>query len=192
MTEKQSESITKPLGYLPQILDPCCGGRMFYYEKRDPRVLYSDIRYEEHVLCDGRVFTVSPDSIADFRGLPHPDDSFHLVVFDPPHLERCGPRSWQRKKYGKLTKGTWREDLAAGFSECWRVLKPGGTLFSNGLKRKSACTKSWRAFRNARFLGTRPRRISKRIGWYFTRLRLKNGTSAGGPPCMLIFLPRPC
>lgn len=126
--EKQSESITKPLGYLPQILDPCCGGRMFYYEKRDPRVLYSDIRYEEHVLCDGRVFTVSPDSIADFRGLPHPDDSFHLVVFDPPHLERCGPRSWQRKKYGKLTKGTWREDLAAGFSECWRVLKPGGTL----------------------------------------------------------------
>lgn len=113
---------------LPQILDPCCGGRMFYFDKQDQRVLCSDIRREEHVLCDGRVFTVSPDSIADYRALPHPDESFHLVVFDPPHLERCGPQSWQGKKYGKLTKGTWSEDLAAGFSECWRVLTQGGTL----------------------------------------------------------------
>ena len=113
---------------LPQILDPCCGGRMFYFDKQDQRVLCSDIRREEHVLCDGRVFTISPDSIADYRALPHPDESFHLVVFDPPHLERCGPQSWQGKKYGKLTKGTWSEDLAAGFSECWRVLTPGGTL----------------------------------------------------------------
>lgn len=23
---------------LPQILDPCCGGRMFYFDKHDPRI----------------------------------------------------------------------------------------------------------------------------------------------------------
>lgn len=113
---------------LPQILDPCCGGRMFYFDKHDPRILCCDIRREEHVLCDDRIFTVCPGTVADFRALPHADASFHLVVFDPPHLERCGPQSWQRKKYGKLTKGAWRDDLSAGFKECWRVLKPGGTL----------------------------------------------------------------
>ena len=113
---------------IPQILDPCCGGRMFYFTKQDHRVLYSDIRCEKHILCDGREFCVSPDSIADFRVLPYRSEMFYLVVFDPPHLERCGPRSWNGKKYGRLDKCTWRDDLSTGFSECWRVLKPGGTL----------------------------------------------------------------
>ena len=30
--------------------------------------------------------------------------------------------------YGSLDKDTWKEDLAAGFKECFRVLKPHGTL----------------------------------------------------------------
>lgn len=30
-------------------------------------------------------------------------------------------------KYGVLSE-TWRDDLRAGFSECFRVLKPHGTL----------------------------------------------------------------
>ena len=111
----------------PPIFDPCCGGRMCYFDKHDSRVLFSDIRRETHTLCDGRVFAVSPDAIADFRNLPYPDAVFSLVLFDPPHLERCGPKSWQAKKYGKLGK-TWRDDLSAGFGECWRVLKPAGTL----------------------------------------------------------------
>ena len=49
------------------------------------------------------------------------------MVFDPPHLERCGKTSWTRAKYGALFP-TWRDDLAAGFSEGMRVLKPGGVL----------------------------------------------------------------
>jgi ubiquinone/menaquinone biosynthesis C-methylase UbiE len=32
------------------------------------------------------------------------------------------------KKYGKLDKETWKEDLKKGFSECFRILKPNGTL----------------------------------------------------------------
>jgi len=63
----------------------------------------------------------------DFRALPYPDSTFHLVAFDPPHLLRAGPRSWLAAKYGKL--GTdWRDDLGKGFAECFRVLKPNGTL----------------------------------------------------------------
>lgn len=36
------------------ILDVCCGGRMFYFDKNDPRVLFQDIREESMTLCDGR------------------------------------------------------------------------------------------------------------------------------------------
>lgn len=50
---------------------------MFYFDKQNPLVLYSDIRREEHVLCDGRVFRISPDTVADFRALPHADEKFH-------------------------------------------------------------------------------------------------------------------
>ena len=63
----------------------------------------------------------------DFRDLPFPDDSFRLVAFDPPHLERAGPRSWLAAKYGRLSND-WRDDLRAGFSECFRVLEVGGVL----------------------------------------------------------------
>lgn len=112
----------------PPVLDPCCGGRMFYYDKTDPRVLFADIRQEKHILCDGRIFTVSPDTIADFRALPYADETFYLIVFDPPHLKICGPQSWQGKKYGKFSRDTWRDDLAKGFDECWRVLRTNGTL----------------------------------------------------------------
>ncbi|MBF7954530.1 class I SAM-dependent methyltransferase [Rahnella victoriana] len=110
------------------ILDMCCGSRMFWLDKQDERVVFSDVRSEEHTLCDGRQLLISPDVIADFRQLPFDDNSFAQVVFDPPHLERAGEKSWMRKKYGALDKATWREDIAAGFREAFRVLRPHGTL----------------------------------------------------------------
>ncbi len=61
--------------------------------------------------------------LMDFRALPEPDDSFRLVAFDPPHLERAGPRSWLAAKHGKLS-----DDLRQGFAECFRVLEPEGVL----------------------------------------------------------------
>jgi SAM-dependent methyltransferase len=101
---------------------------MFYFDKEDDRVLFGDIRSEQHVLCDGRALNINPDAIVDFRNLPFPEGSFSVVVFDPPHLVNAGPKSWQAAKYGQLHKDTWKEDLAAGFAECLRVLKPSGVL----------------------------------------------------------------
>ncbi|MDZ4192889.1 MAG: class I SAM-dependent methyltransferase [Pseudomonas sp.] len=109
------------------ILDPCCGSRMFWFDKDNQGVLFGDIRDEEHVLCDGRVLKVEPDVLMDFRSLPFSDGQFRMVVFDPPHLVRAGRDSWLRAKYGILTDD-WRDDIRKGFAECFRVLSPGGFL----------------------------------------------------------------
>lgn len=109
------------------VLDPASGSRMFYFDKDDDRVVFGDIRRESHILCDGRALEVNPDEVMDFRDLPYPDGSFRVVIFDPPHLVRVGAKSWMFKKYGGL-QTTWREDLAAGFAECFRVLADQGVL----------------------------------------------------------------
>lgn len=64
----------------------------------------------------------------DLRSLDLPDNSFPLVVFDPPHVARAGKTSFVANKYGYLKKDTWRDDLQKGFAECFRVLKPDGVL----------------------------------------------------------------
>lgn len=110
------------------VLDMCCGSRMFWFDKQDERAIFTDIRAEEHVLCDGRKLIISPDVIADFRNLPFADATFPVVVFDPPHLENVGETSWMGKKYGRLNRESWPADIAAGFSEAFRVLRESGVL----------------------------------------------------------------
>lgn len=110
-----------------KVLDACCGSKMMWFDKDREDVLFQDVREEKHTLCDGRSLTVSPDIIADFRNMPYSDNTFFLVVFDPPHLNKLGGNSWMAKKYGKLLP-TWEDDIRAGFNECMRVLKPNGTL----------------------------------------------------------------
>lgn len=109
------------------ILDACCGSRMFWFDHDDPHTVFCDNRRIEEMLCDGRVLRIEPDVLCDFKALPFPDESFYLVVFDPPHLKRAGPKSWQGKKYGVLPKD-WEGELRQGFAECFRVLRPNGTL----------------------------------------------------------------
>lgn len=48
------------------------------------------------------------DAIADFRKMPFDDESFYLVVFDPPHLLNVGDKSFLALKYGKLEKNMAR------------------------------------------------------------------------------------
>lgn len=108
-------------------LDVCCGSKMFWFDKDDARAIFNDIRNEKHTLCDGRKLEIQPDTQYDFRALPFENDSFQLVVFDPPHLVKLGANSWMAKKYGILNN-TWKDDIKAGFQECFRVLKPNGTL----------------------------------------------------------------
>jgi ubiquinone/menaquinone biosynthesis C-methylase UbiE len=109
------------------ILDACCGSRMFWFDKNNSDVLFVDIRNESHTLCDGRDLQIKPDMISDFTRMDFNDDSFHMVVFDPPHLENLGKNSWMAKKYGVLSY-TWKDDIKLGLTECMRILRPYGTL----------------------------------------------------------------
>ena len=86
-----------------------------------------DNRTEDTRLCDSRKLIIKPDIIADFRNMPFEDESFYLVVFDPPHLMRVGDKSFLKLKYGRLNS-TWKDDIEQGLSECWRVLKQNGTM----------------------------------------------------------------
>ena len=110
-----------------EILDVCCGGKMFWFDKQNPDVLFSDIREEEHLFSDGHLLKVKPDVVADFRQLPFESEKFRLVVFDPPHVENLKSSSIIAKKYGTLFS-TWKDDIREGFNECFRVLEPKGIL----------------------------------------------------------------
>ena len=117
------------------VLDACCGSRMMWFNKADPRAVFGDNRSEVLTVTDNtrgnvsgqRTLRIEPDTLMDFRAIPFADKSFNLVAFDPPHLEHAGPKSWLAAKYGKLSLD-WRHDLTAGFAECFRVLKPHGVL----------------------------------------------------------------
>ncbi len=102
---------------------------MFWFNKKHPDVLYVDSRIVPPTkLSNGATFSVSPDKVMDFRSLDLQDETFSLVVFDPPHVVNAGKASFLANKYGYLSKNTWKEDLRRGFSECFRVLKPNGVL----------------------------------------------------------------
>ena len=73
------------------ILDACCAGRMFYFNKKDPRVLFQDIRDTGINLVDGRVYSIHPDIKGDFTNMQFPDESFSMVI-----LTRL-TSSWKKK-----------------------------------------------------------------------------------------------
>ena len=114
----------------PLVLDVCCGPRGMWFDKKDARAVFTDRRYEtiEMKYPSGNYREeIHPDIVAEFTDLPFPDNTFSLVVMDPPHIQRSGPDGRMTKRYGYLN-GDWREMLRGGFAECFRVLKPGGTF----------------------------------------------------------------
>lgn len=120
------------------VLDVCCGGRMFWFDRADSRAIFMDCRHGQWSKDYGTAKTagrapivVRPDVLGDFSAIPFPDESFHLIVFDPPHHTSkhfgANANSIIKNSYGVLLPG-WEEILKAGFAECFRVLKPNGTL----------------------------------------------------------------
>ena len=101
------------------ILDATAGFRMMWFNKHHPNTLYIDSRPE----CE-------PDQVADFTHLKYPDETFQLIVFDPPHIikEKGNTNMGLEHNFGMLKAETWQQELKDGFKELWRVLKPMGIL----------------------------------------------------------------
>ena len=106
---------------------------MMWFDKEDRRVTFMDKRSNDYEVKpdkaypNGTTIRVRPDVVGNFAAMPFADDSFCHVVFDPPHIEREELLGTITKKYGCLT-GDWRAMIRSGFAECFRVLRPGGTL----------------------------------------------------------------
>lgn len=104
------------------ILDATAGYRMMWFNKHHPNALYIDQRPE----CE-------PDTITDFTNLKEfADNSFKLIVFDPPHLVNNGnglaPNIANARRFGALNCETWQKDLKQAFKEFFRVLQNYGIL----------------------------------------------------------------
>ena len=74
---------------MKKILDATCGSRSIWFNKEHPAALYMDKREEHHEARYGsndslRTIDVKPDVVADFTKMPFEDNTFSLVVFDPP------------------------------------------------------------------------------------------------------------
>lgn len=134
-----------------KILDVTCGSRTIWFNKKHPAAVYADRRKEEYYGVwksnDGQSkgsCIIDPDVQCDFTDLPFDDNSFALVVFDPPHLRRVGENTWLIKKYGRLDDN-WPQMLHDGFLECKRVLKPDGVLIFKWAETQIPAADVWKA-----------------------------------------------
>lgn len=112
------------------ILDACCGPRMMWFNKKHPNCIYIDERVEVKGFVDNRdKREIKPDIQMDNRKMSFNDNSFKLVVWDPPHIiQKPSPKCRMTQTFGCLSPETWQHDLKRSFNECWRVLKDYGVL----------------------------------------------------------------
>jgi len=103
-----------------RVLDVTYGRGLFWTEYRPSDLTTHDID------IDG----------VDFRSLPHPNDSFDVIVFDPPYILRGGePTSSTVAEFndryglnGIHTMAELRDLIGGGLHEAIRVLTPSGRL----------------------------------------------------------------
>ena len=150
---------------MKRILDACCGSKMFWFNKNNQDVEFCDIRkLTKTEYYPGRYIEINPDTVCDFTDLPFDDNSFYLVVFDPPHLEWAGDKSIMATKYGKLT-GDWRAMLSAGFDECMRVLKPNGVMIFKWSEIQFSLSEILSLFSQEPLFGNRCRKRGNKTHW---------------------------
>ena len=98
------------------ILDATAGYRMMWFNKNHKDTVYLDQRRQ-----------VGPDLIAVWKALPFRDQTFDLVVFDPPHGSN-GQKGVFADRYGTLLAHQQFPFVYWAARELLRVLKKGGSL----------------------------------------------------------------
>ena len=159
-----------------KILDVTCGSKTMWFDKNHPAAIYCDKRKVTYKECwksgDGksvRECVVDPDVVCDFTDLPFHDNSFHLVVFDPPHLTGAKDTAWLVKKYGRLDD-TWPQMLHDGFQECMRVLKPDGVPIFKWSEYDIQAAEVWKAIGQKPLFGHHSGKKSRTFWGCFMKL----------------------
>jgi hypothetical protein len=67
----------------------------------------------------------APGGVEDFTKLTYADDSFDVVLFDPPHVADAGADSVMGQRYGTYSGDQLQQAIVAGTGEAWRVGKLG-------------------------------------------------------------------
>lgn len=163
-----------------KILDVTCGSRTIWFDKQHPDAIYADKRREETygVWKSGdrqseRSCIIDPDIQCDFTDLPFEENSFALVVWDPPHLKNVGDNAWMAKKYGKLDEN-WPQMLHDGYRECMRVLKPDGVLIFKWAETDIPAADVWKAIGAKPLFGHHSGKRSQTFWGCFMKLEEKD------------------
>lgn len=169
-----------------KILDVTCGSRTIWFNKTHPAAVYCDSRRESYTGIwkstkndSERQCVIAPDIQCDFTDLPFADETFSLVVFDPPHLKHAGENAWLRKKYGVLGED-WPKMLHDGFRECMRVLKPDGVLIFKWAETQIPAGEVWEAIGERPLFGHRSGKKSQTFWGCFMKLGLPEAPEEGG------------
>lgn len=111
------------LGYIKgRVLDPTYGRGTWWSVFRPPGLVASDLDPSG-----------GAQAFVDFRALPHEDNTFDTVAYDPPYKYNGTPTPAVDDRYGVGESEKWRdrwELICEGFIECARVLKSGGRLLA--------------------------------------------------------------
>lgn len=74
------------------------------------------------------IIEIDPDKLGCITKIPWPDNTFSMVLFDPPH-DKWGKSSFMRVLYGSWNNEMFVHKVGPANQEFYRVLKPGGFLF---------------------------------------------------------------
>lgn len=108
------------------MIDLCCGGRHWLFDKDPNDVLFMDIRSVEPGSIELQPnWSVEPDLVGSYTDIPFEDSKFDYVFWDIPHAIKLSGIMGQ--KYGELG-GSWQQDLELAFREIHRVLKHKGAM----------------------------------------------------------------
>lgn len=99
-----------------RIVDLTAGTRSIWFNKREPGVIFLDIRPE-----------VEPTFVLDAKKTNLADNHFDMVVFDPPHAN-FGKNGKMSKNYGHHTAAEIKSLLSGAAKESHRISKRGAFM----------------------------------------------------------------
>jgi len=113
-----------------RILDATCGEKEMWFIKNHPCVTFMDKRKGKYTYssmkCTPHTVIVDPDVVSEWKDAPFPDETFDLILFDPPHIVQESKKGVMVNKYTQLNPDDWNIVLKEGIDKLFRILKEDG------------------------------------------------------------------